>query len=154
MKVLLVGQAPSRTSDPERPFSSAGRSGRRLIELSGLSEAEFFRRVVAVNVIKEWPGWSGPGRGDHFPVAPILPGFFNDLRGAERVILAGRGVAVRLLGRRALRLPYLAWEVSELCWDGEHLPHAILPHPSGVNRWWNDPSNVGSARRFLRRALR
>lgn len=29
----------------------------------------------------------------------------------------------------------------------------VLPHPSGVNRWWNDPANLEAARAFLLRAL-
>lgn len=27
---------------------------------------------------------------------------------------------------------------------------AVVPHPSGVNRWWNEPANVEAAGRFLR----
>jgi hypothetical protein len=28
-------------------------------------------------------------------------------------------------------------------------PAYVVPHPSGVNRWWNDPANRAAARRFF-----
>ena len=30
----------------------------------------------------------------------------------------------------------------------------VVPHPSGVNTWYNDPANVDIARRFLREAVK
>jgi hypothetical protein len=53
-------------------------------------------------------------------------------------------VAVTLVGPEMRQVPFLRW----------HGGVAILPHPSGVNHWYNDPRNVARARRFLRSALR
>lgn len=44
---------------------------------------------------------------------------------------------------------YLRWEYLR---KGE--TYAVLPHPSGVNRWWNEEENVARARDFLREAAR
>lgn len=142
-RLLLIGQAPSRTSDPTRPFSSAGRSGRRLIALSGLSEEEFFARVQAINLVDQWPGRKANGHGDAFPPLTDKDVWFR-LDASRRVILVGRAVAHRLLGGKGSVMPYLRWEAGV----------AILPHPSGLNYWWNDPSHVRAAKRFLRAALR
>lgn len=30
---------------------------------------------------------------------------------------------------------------------------AVFPHPSGVNRWWNEPENVASAAAFIRECM-
>ncbi len=29
----------------------------------------------------------------------------------------------------------------------------VMPHPSGIVRWYNDPTNVARASRFLRRLV-
>ena len=76
----------------------------------------------------------------------------------------------RLSGRRVLLLgsnvagafgffdrPALRWQTF-YHFDGEtHRrvgPTALLPHPSGVNLWWNDPENRGRAARFMRALAR
>ena len=57
------------------------------------------------------------------------------------VVMAGRGVAAAFGIRR---VPYLTWV------QHRGMTTAILPHPSGVNRWYNDPRNKRAAERFLR----
>lgn len=136
MRVLVVGEAPGRTPGP--PLG--GRCGKRL---RALAPALRFR---AVNVLDRWPG--SAGKGSKFP-----------RRTAEarlgRVISASRGVSIVLLaGRRVSglfglgRAPYL-----KVVRDGRRRT-AVVPHPSGVNRWWNDHGNVRRARRFFGRLAR
>jgi uracil-DNA glycosylase len=143
VKTLLVGEAPARTTVGARPFS--GRTGARLAELAGVERLRDSFEVV--NLLDRWPGPTG-AKGSEFPMevararaAAMVPRLVLRRR---RVVLVGRRVAGAF---RLARLPYLSWEridgLAEV---------AVLPHPSGVNQWYNDPGNVERARRFLREA--
>lgn len=145
--VVLVGQAPSRSSRPDTPLTG-GRSGARIQELAGLTLLEYVRLFARCNLMSAWPGAAG-AKGDAFPrgaaraaAAEIAPA----LRG-RIVVAVGLGVA-RALGAEfgfPVGLEFLAWTTV-----GD-VEIACLPHPSGVNLWWNDPANVRRARRFLMR---
>lgn len=138
MKPAIVGEAPSmRTS---RPF--AGRSGERLAELAGTSLEALRDRYRLVNLLGYWPGPNASGKGSAFPMQEARPAAAT-LRLASGSLLCGRRVAAAFGLARA---PYLEW----LSVDGRQV--AVIPHPSGVCRWWNDPENVARARAFLREA--
>jgi uracil-DNA glycosylase len=141
---MLLGEAPSRGSDPTRPFS--GRSGDRLRALVG---GELEERFEVANVLGEWPG--SAGKGSRWP-RPLIA----RARMVEVTIelgLAGRMVVA--CGRRVAAAGGVPACASVLEWiDGPLFRVAVLPHPSGVNRWWNEPGNVESARAFLAAASR
>ena len=138
MKPLVVGQAPSRATDGRPPFS--GRTGANLASLLGVPHRELLRLVDVVNLLPRWPGKAG--RGDRFPIA--------EARAAAAMLLAvaphDRIVAVGANVARALDI------------DGEGLrtvsngrrAFLVVPHPSGLNRWFNEPENVAEASRALR----
>jgi hypothetical protein len=63
----------------------------------------------------------------------------------ERIVLLGKNVA-RCFGFRDL--PFLA----EIRIYGRRF--LIFPHPSGVNRWWNERRNERRAQQLLQRFLR
>lgn len=138
---ILIGQAPSRRSRAETPLTG-GRSGARLQELMGLSLAGYVRLFARANLLDAWPGMAG-AKGDAFPqrLARIAAldmldaGLLRD----RLVLFVGAGTA------RAFRFPAppLDWaeHAGTLC--------ACVPHPSGVNLWWNDPANEARARAFL-----
>ncbi len=135
-KLIIVGQAPGKQGDG-RPME--GRAGRRLADLMGLSFDDYLRLTERVNLFKARP--EHEGKGDGFPVAEArkLANAMRPQLEGRRVILAGFGVAKAFgLDQEPLR-----WQVG--------LGHrvAVVPHPSGVNRWWNDFSNVEAAERFL-----
>lgn len=144
--MLLVGQAPSRDSDPARAFS--GRSGERLCQLSGLTHREFWDRVDAINLIDAWPGKRGP-KGDRFNLvearkaAVVYMNTFADRGPSYRsFVLVGRMVAT------AFGLGHLDWFA---CYG---IPcYAVIPHPSGANYLWNQPAIVERARAFFRERL-
>lgn len=104
-----------------------------------------------MNLLAEYPGPARSGKGDAFPrsraaagarrLAPSLAG--------RRAVLLGRAVAgaFRLPGD----VPFLTWVEAEV--RGVRISVAVVPHPSGVNTWWNDAGNRRCARRFLRGAL-
>jgi hypothetical protein len=137
VKPAIVGEAPSmRTS---RPF--AGASGIRLAQLAGVSLDELRARYRLVNVLRHWPGPNPCGKGSAFPLSDARP-----RAGAIRLppgsLLCGRRVA-RAFGRAGLA--FFEWDDCGV---------AVIPHPSGISRWWNEPSHVDEARRFLEGALR
>lgn len=140
MKVLLIGQAPGRGGDPSRPLLG-GRVGSKLISMLGISEREYVRRFDRINALNFWPGKNG--KGDRFP-----------MREARKIALRKLNV---ISGRRILFVGIAAanafgFDHALLRWrrfNGGRA--AILPHPSGVNRWWNDLINRQNARRFMRR---
>lgn len=52
---------------------------------------------------------------------------------------------VYLVGTRVAR----AFEMRPVALLHVDAPYITLPHPSGLNRWWNDPDNVSAAREVL-----
>ena len=129
MRPVLVG-LDTGGNGPE-PLSPDNMSGRRLADLAGLTRDEFIERFDRVNLL--------PGDVDtQAAVANLMP----ILRG-RRVVTLGREVSMALGVRGDL-----SWGV------GAGFIGAHLPHPSGLNRWWNDRSNVEVAGRFMRDLLR
>lgn len=145
---MIIGQAPSRDSNPAHPIS--GRCGKKLADLIGVSVEEFLVGFERHNLLDRWPGKAG--KGDAFPIDKarrkavdfLLRGVFLD----RRVVLLGENVA-STFGLDPAKLRPLRWQGV---YTAPGL--AFCPHPSGVNRWWNEPGNVEAARRFWRRAWR
>jgi uracil-DNA glycosylase len=136
---LIIGEAPSRTAGAARALD--GRSGERLARLLGVGLDQLLERFETANLLERWPGPAGR-KGAAFPARMAR-------EAAERVRLRG---SVLLAGRRvaaAFRLsaPYFEWATLR----GARV--AVIPHPSGVNRWWNDPANRERAAAFLREVV-
>lgn len=154
-KTILLGEAPGRGFDDQPAFSS--RSGQRLSELLGVDVRQVFK---CQNLLPAWPG-KGSSKGAAFPAVEARQAaeqFMQrlclasmDREGRDRrIILAGTRVAKAMRVRPGV--PILTWTSfwvgSTTHWCGDH-EFAVLPHPSGVNRWWNDPACVERARQFL-----
>lgn len=140
MNVVFVGQSPPRAAGPEfRPLS--GRSGAMLARVAGIEHDALLARIDALNIFDAYQGRAGQ-RGDAFnrdsatARAAALP------VDGRRVVYLGRAVA-RAFGHR--RVEYL-----EPLTDARAAAAWCLPHPSGINRWWNDRGNREAARLFLR----
>ncbi len=157
MTRLIVGEAPGRLpSVPDEPLS--GRSGQRLAELCGLDLPTYLARFECINVLPTFPG--AAGKGARFTLREAVPA------ARERVVTRyalGGAVRAVLLGRAALAVERALLEMgfrdardlsfTNFVWHHVRVPggfaaFACCPHPSGVNRWWNDPSNLAEARRF------
>jgi uracil-DNA glycosylase len=137
-KLIIVGQAPGRRGDPRQTLK--GKVGRRLARTFGVSEEQYTLCTELHNVLECWPGKHG--KGDRFPMAAAREAARNlkpTLEG-NRVLLLGRAVAAAF----GVRVGYLTWIHLGACLV------AVLPHPSGINRWWNEPKNRRAAERFLR----
>jgi hypothetical protein len=141
-KIGLVGQAPSRRGDPRKPL--AGPNGQRIARLAGMSYDELIAcRRKHLNT--RYNGKRGKGAAfDHKEGNVNAADVLLDWR-VERVVLLGKNVA-RCFGFRDS--PFLA----EINIYGRRF--LIFPHPSGVNRWWNERRNEQRAQHLLQRFLR
>lgn len=137
MRALIVGQAPSASSDPAEPLS--GMSGRRLASLCALPLEGFLAAYDRVNLVDAFPGKLSKGDAFPMPAARARAAVIRALA-PRRLVLLGSGVS-RAFGV-VEGAPALRWFRL-----GPHVA-AICPHPSGVCRWWNDPLNAGRARSF------
>lgn len=133
--VIFVGQGPSQDGDPYCPLE--GRVGEKLGEL--LEVGNFPEQFARINLNSEWIG-KGSGKGDVFD--------HSEGKTAAKVLLRGSWTRYVLLGKQVA-----------LCFDAngeplETVTHGVksfflLPHPSGINRWWNNPDNARKAKEKL-----
>jgi hypothetical protein len=131
MKPVLLGMNnPHRVGDPLSPDATAGL---RLRELSGLSRVDYVAAFDRMNLL-EARRWSA--RAARYAAVEV------------RRRLAGRRVVV--LGREvwdSIGLPRVDWFVT----IGRYgAAWTLVPHPSGLNRCYNDDANVAAVRRLLR----
>lgn len=148
-RVLLVGEAfGSAGALPER-FALTGRAGRHLADLAGISTVAYLRRTRRTNLVETDEDWS-----DRVAVRSGAARVLAEMARHERVVVLG----VRSAGALGIAdwplFDWLPYVVTTL--DGHPLWTTLVaraPHPSGRNRWWNDPANVERARAFWRDAL-
>lgn len=141
VKPLLIGEAPGRVAG--RPLE--GRCGERMAALAGVTPEAFYRATERRNVLDEWPG-AATDKGARFPRlrASIAAGRLLAHFSPDRLVL--------LLGYRVAR----AFGVKLRYFEEASILRArvyVIPHPSGVNVWYNDPANVRRAERFMREVL-
>lgn len=142
---IFIGQAPSRDGDPDRPLT--GRPGRRLAELASMDPIEFYLSTVRVNLLPRYAGANG--QGDAFPLIEAR-------RHAIELVTELDGRAVVFVGRRVAeafgcRRGWFRWARDYVSAGGRvvEIRYAVIPHPSGRNRFWNDRRNVREASAFL-----
>lgn len=131
-RVLIVGEAPGGRN-------AGGLTRKRISELAGRPWEDW---ADWVNLLDEYPG---PGRykGSAWNGAAARQGAASlDASGYESVVLLGRRVASATLPGGA-GFPFFRWTE----WRGARA--VVIPHTSGIVRWWNDPENVRAAARFL-----
>lgn len=162
-RVVLIGEAPGRGGSekchPLYPYPRTSAGG-RLYALTPFYDGSlggmrrYIDATIRFNIVPEYPG------ARRWPV---------DLARAQARNLLRSGVAddrvVVLVGRRVLEAVWR--ELYSVIGPDEARPCSIvyhcresryarpradigyLPHPSGRNRWYNDPDNARLARRFL-----
>lgn len=132
--IAIVGEAPSRTSDPRRPFVG-GSNQRKLELLLSLAPGELPLRLRLVNLLDRWPG-SAAGKGARFPYVAAA-------RAARRTEFDGPVLLAGLRVARAFGIAPTLFGETTLCgW-----PALVIPHPSGVSHWWNCAERVADGRR-------
>lgn len=135
-QIVMIGEAPSPTSDPSDPF--AGRPLRWLSWILKLSEEEVRSRMSFVNLLDRYPG-------RRFPIA-------EGRLAAEKLAIPKRGTW--LLAGRAVGLCFGRRRSEMFRWFYlSDVRAAVVPHPSGLNRWWNDPANRERYAEFIRTVL-
>ena len=140
-RLVLIGQAPGSKGNG-KPLE--GRIGKLLAELTGLTVEDYLRLTERYNLLSRWPGKNG--KGDAWPAdeaAEKAENMTTELTG-RRVLLLGRNVA-RAFGLGDL--PLMTWQE----WNEGKV--ALIPHPSGIVRWWNDKKNKKEAGDFFRDAV-
>jgi hypothetical protein len=139
MRLLIVGEAPSSS----RGEALSGRSGQRLAELMGLTLPEYLAAFERVNLLDDCQERFGKGMA--FPLLPAMGRAFELQAGPwTHYLLCGKRVGAAF-GFDPVRVRYLRWYLHA----GRR--YGIIPHPSGIVRWYNDPANLARARRWLRR---
>jgi uracil-DNA glycosylase len=151
-RIVLIGQAPGAGED--RGPLVGGVSGGRLQALAGMTILQYCRAFERRNLIPYYPGRARGGRGDFFP------------RIEARI--EARKIARTLIGRRVIFVGIAVAEAFDivaprpfqwyLCRSADMLASenfygAAIPHPSGLNHFWNSPANVAEAREFFAKAL-
>lgn len=154
MKPLIVGQSPARSGDG-RPFTGA--SGMRLCRLLGIEED--YRALTALvdltNIFGDIPAKRPGIKGDvfdsdaaRFIARNMLTTELN--RGREHFVLCGKKVATAF-GVGSMDTLTSGVYVRPKSLGTHHLVSLhILPHPSGINLFWNDRDNISKASAFLK----
>lgn len=143
MKPLIVGEAPSKNEVTERPIE--GRVGKRLASLCGLTYEEFLERFERVNLLHVRQDTKEKGfEFDHVAACNAAHDLW--LKGA-----IAKGRVVILLGWRVAR----AFSEQTGYFEGRETINGariyVVPHPSGVNRWWNQDDHKRMASEFFQK---
>lgn len=156
--ILLIGEAPSRTSDPSLPFHGdpvgcfARYVGRHVFEDV---------QMEAVNLLNRWPGYD-EGGGSRFPEEEARQKVKHlTLDGSKFsfFLLAGTRVArafdVQTAYFKPVSIKFECAIQSDSGGTVNFYPSerfaTVVPHPSGINRYWNEPENLCEALRFFAR---
>lgn len=143
MKPLIVGENPSTTGNG-KPFS--GQSGRRLMELLGydnykvLQEKFHLENLCEARYSKVRARDRALSLRDHH--YELLSN--QDPKAAKHFILCGVKV------QEAFGIPQLKPFSCRLYGGERGLWLWAFPHPSGLNRFWNDATDTYKASMFLR----
>lgn len=134
---LIVGEAPSATSDPETPIS--GECGKRLARYASLSLSDFQAKFARMNLIMKYPGKDEGSKGTRWDAATAKR-FADVVDSKDRLVI--------LLGLRvAAAFGFKADYLEEKPYRGGLF--VIVPHPSGINQWYNKWRNVAKVKKYL-----
>ena len=143
-KPLIIGEQPSKNGNPEQPLE--GRIGHRMAEWMGITYEQYLDFFVRVNLLPQRIEYSGKGTDFNVKLAR------RSAKQIEETFTPGRIVVI--CGKRAasafgiVKTDYFEWFALN------HAKAVIVPHPSGVNRWFNDPSNEMKMMAFCRVLVR
>jgi hypothetical protein len=143
LSALVVGEAPNRVGVGSSSDDVLGAPA-IVRRLPGILDLE--RR----NLLSYWPGPDPRGKGSLFPL--------DEARAAAEELWTYYPTSVRFVvvsaraagafGIKRSQYEFLQW------FEHEGREVAVVPHPSGVVRWWNEKSNARRARAFIREVRR
>jgi len=134
--MLVVGEAPSRWMAENGVTEPLVLARKDLAALAGVSMVEWKELFECVNVLDKWPGKQG--KGDAFPpgeAALAAAKMCPKLKEHDKIVLLGRRVEAAFGFGEG---PWFTWRGNV----------AVSPHPSLINRWWNEQANRIAAARF------
>jgi len=120
-----------------------------LLDLSSYEElAEVFDLR---NLLGETQAKKPSSKGDLFDRAAARESWIelgSELPPNTLLLCAGRAVA-KIVG-----VGHQAWFESGIMHNHRgRFEVVVIPHPSGISHWWNDPEHVSEARDFLRSVI-
>lgn len=137
-RLIIMGEGPGSYTRPLVLYPyPVNCTGHRLMKLMGVKRFEYMH-MDRRNLFPLYPGKSGKGAA--FPTSRA--------RGLAREVAPSlAGYNVLFIG---LRLARAFWsDPVPLQWFEGMYRHAVVPHTSGVNHWWNDPDNRAQGEAFL-----
>lgn len=137
-RILLVGEANPYGGDPRMALYPLpeNASGGRLARILGLSATEYLRAFRRVNLCPtDWSLKEARRRADELRLA------------GGALVLCGAKVS----GAFGYPFEPFAVRAAEHVLAAQPFLYAILPHPSGLSRSWNDPDAPKRARAALAR---
>lgn len=138
-KPLLIGEAPSKNEPLPRPLE--GRSGERLARFAGLAWDDYLEKFERTNLLSVRQDTKEKGfEFDHDAAVVRAREIVNAIEPDRVVVLFGKRVAAAFGCVKAY------FEVHRLPNGGRMY---VVPHPSGVNRWWNDSNNCRRMWQFM-----
>jgi uracil-DNA glycosylase len=138
LKPLLVGEAPSKNEETPKPLE--GRIGRRLAKFADVPFEEYLELFDRINLLPLRQDTAEKGFQFDIEVAKQNAKKLRAEQPERRhVILLGKRVA------EAFELPLRYFEEMR----DDHI-YVIIPHPSGINRWYNEPRNLTEVQMFMR----
>lgn len=143
MRPLLIGEAPSKNEPLPRPLE--GRIGYKLARFAGITFDEYVTRFERINLLDVRQDTTEHGFTFDRYAAAIRARHVMAALDNDRVVVA---LGKRVGGVIGASKPYF---------EPHHLDRGItlyvVPHPSGVNRLWNDPFICQQMYRFMRSLL-
>lgn len=134
--ILLIGDSPGRSPTTEEG-ALGGRNATRLAELASVDRDRLLELTCRVNLVDDEAEYRDPKA---LQDAALRVAYLVERIDADYVVVLGERAASALgLGDAAL-----------FEWTGDRPMWARAPHPSGRNRYWNDPERVEVARDFWR----
>jgi len=164
VKLLIVGQAPSRAMSPgDRPFEGT-RALTLLAKYAGVTPRErLYDLADFVNCISEYPGPAlDNDKYDAFPLEAARAGalLISAQIYRERydtVVTLGSAVS-KVFGKKDRHKWFepqpMQWWGRDPRQDAAQKPAFecrlfFSPHPGGTSMWWNDPKNRAAGTRFF-----
>lgn len=145
VRIILMGQAPGPNTSPDMPLfpHPSTSTGARLCKLLDMERAAYMRTFTRCNLLHKFPGRHK--HDDKFPVAQAraTASAMRPLLSGSNVIFIGRKVATAF-GHS--EVSFFEWGVDPI----GQFRYAIIPHPSGRNKFYTLKENVEKCRSFLK----
>jgi uracil-DNA glycosylase len=158
LKPLILGEAPSRTGDRYHSFPLSGHVGKRLCQWADIDPLPMDRSMASSYARWYWAlaeqfqlmNFFDRYADIDWRVSFTVPRFIQatpDLHG-RLVVLCGERLGAVVSRATGLRTDQF-WEWH----DAAGYQIVTIPHPSGLNRMYNDPEAVLNTSEVLREAM-